>query len=70
MSIAISINKIPIRLTQERWQHISVGHPEIAEYYFEILETIQFLIDIITRYHNDKVIGLTILHVSKRGMNV
>jgi hypothetical protein len=42
MSIAISINKIPIRLTQERWQHISVGHPEIAEYYFEILETIQF----------------------------
>ena len=41
MDVAISKNKVPIRLTQERWHHISTGHPEIADYYFEILETIE-----------------------------
>ena len=41
MDIAISIDNIPIRLTDERWMHISVGHPEIADYYYEILETIE-----------------------------
>lgn len=41
MDVAISKNKVPIRLTQERWHHISTGHPEIAGYYYEILETIQ-----------------------------
>jgi hypothetical protein len=41
MDVAISKNKVPIRLTQERWYHISTGHPEIADYYYEILETIE-----------------------------
>jgi hypothetical protein len=41
MDIAVSINKVPVRLTEERWHHISTGHPEIADYYFEILETIE-----------------------------
>jgi hypothetical protein len=41
MAIAISKNNVPIRLTEERWHHISTGHPEIADYYFEILETIE-----------------------------
>ena len=41
MEIAISINKIPIRLTKERWQHITLGHPEIAGFYYEILESIE-----------------------------
>ncbi len=41
MDIAISINKVPVRLTEERWYHISTGHPEIADYYFEILETVE-----------------------------
>jgi hypothetical protein len=41
MDIAISKNKVPIRLTDERWQHISIGHPEMADYYYEILETIE-----------------------------
>jgi len=41
MDIAISINKIPIRLTKERWQHITIGHPEIAGFYYEILESIE-----------------------------
>ncbi len=41
MDAAISKNQVPIRLTQERWQHISTEHPEIAGYYYEILETIE-----------------------------
>jgi len=41
MDIAISKNGIPIRLTDERWFHISTGHPEISDYYFEILEAIE-----------------------------
>lgn len=41
MDIAISINRIPIRLTDERWHHISTGHPEMADFYYEILETIE-----------------------------
>jgi len=41
MDIAISKNTVPIRLTEERWYHISTGHPEVAAYYFEILETIE-----------------------------
>ena len=28
-------------MTTERWQHISIGHPEIADFYYEILEAIE-----------------------------
>ncbi len=41
MDVAISKNKVLIRLTEERWQHISIGHPEIAGFYFEILELLK-----------------------------
>lgn len=41
MDIAISKNSVPIRLTSERWQHITMGHPDLADYYYEILETIE-----------------------------
>ena len=41
MDIGVSKNGVPIRLTDERWQHITSGHPEIADYYYEILETIE-----------------------------
>ena len=41
MDIAISINKVPVRMTNERWLHISNGHPEIAPFYDTILETIE-----------------------------
>lgn len=41
MDIAVSKNNVPIRLTNERWQHISTGHPEVADFYFEILDTIE-----------------------------
>jgi hypothetical protein len=35
-----SINGVNIRLTFERWYHISEGHPELAGSAFEVLETI------------------------------
>ncbi|MEX0813690.1 MAG: hypothetical protein WD048_15840 [Chitinophagales bacterium] len=41
MDIAISKDKVPIRLNSERWLHITTGHPDIADYYYEILETIE-----------------------------
>ena len=41
MDIGISKNGVPIRLTSERWQHITSGHPEIADYYYEILDAIE-----------------------------
>ena len=57
MDIAISKNGIPIRLTSERWQHITTGHPEIADYYYEILETIETP-DIIYEGNNDAKIAI------------
>jgi hypothetical protein len=39
--IAISKNGVPIRLTEERWFHITEEHSEMAGYYFEILEAIE-----------------------------
>ena len=41
MDIAVSKNSVVIRLTDERWYHISTGHPELADYYYKILETIE-----------------------------
>jgi hypothetical protein len=41
MGIVQSKNGIPIRLTEERWFHITEQHSEMAGYYFDILETIQ-----------------------------
>lgn len=57
MDIAISKNGIPIRLTSERWKHITTGHPEIADYYYEILETIENP-DIIYEGNNDAKIAI------------
>ncbi len=41
MDVVISINSHTIRLTSERWLHISIGHPEVSAYYYEILECVQ-----------------------------
>jgi hypothetical protein len=46
-----------IRLTDERWQHITIGHPEISDYYYEILETIQSP-QIIYKGNNDAKIAV------------
>lgn len=36
----ISINKIKIRLTNERLNHILTSHPEVSDYIFDIGKTI------------------------------
>jgi hypothetical protein len=36
----LSKNGVTVRLTDERWFHISEGHPEMAGFFFEILETV------------------------------
>jgi hypothetical protein len=32
---------VPIRLTEERWFHITEEHSEMAGYYFEVLEAME-----------------------------
>ena len=41
MDIAYSVNGVPIRLTYERWFHITENHDDLASYYFQLLETIE-----------------------------
>jgi hypothetical protein len=41
MRVARSVNRIPIRLTDERWLHITEEHSELAGYLFEVIETVQ-----------------------------
>ncbi len=38
---ASSVGGVPIRLTAERWRHISERHPELAELQASILRTIR-----------------------------
>jgi hypothetical protein len=39
VDIAYSVKEVPIRLTYERWFHITENHDDLASYYFEVLET-------------------------------
>jgi hypothetical protein len=57
LDIAISKGNVPIRLTEERWMHITMGHPEMAEFYYEILETIE-MPDIIYEGNNNANIAI------------
>lgn len=41
MDVVRSKNNVPIRLTEERWFHITEEHSEMAGYYFEVLETVE-----------------------------
>lgn len=41
MDIAYSINNIPIRLTREKWIHITENHDDLAGYYDDVLDTIE-----------------------------
>ena len=36
-----SKNNVEIRLTKERWFHITEEHSEMAGYYFDVLETVE-----------------------------
>ncbi len=41
MEIAYSVAGIPIRLTYERWYHITENHDDLASYFHDILETVE-----------------------------
>ena len=38
---AYSVNGVLIRLTHERWFHITENHDDLASYYFEVLEAVE-----------------------------
>jgi len=40
LEIAISKNGVPIRLTEERWFHITENHDDLAGYYDDVLNTV------------------------------
>ncbi len=41
MEIAHSVNGAPIRLTYERWYHITENHDDLASHFHDVLEAIQ-----------------------------
>ncbi|KAF5416926.1 MAG: hypothetical protein C5S38_02400 [Candidatus Methanophagaceae archaeon] len=41
MDVVRSKTDVPIRLTEERWFHITEEHSEMAGYYFEVLEAME-----------------------------
>jgi len=41
MDTAYSVRNIPIRLTYERWHHITENHDDLASYYYDVLETVE-----------------------------
>ena len=41
MDMAISVNRVPIRLTDERWHHIIDGHVDLFNYRDDILHVIE-----------------------------
>ena len=42
METAKSVNGIPIRMTDERWVHIVENHDDLAGYYDEILNVVEY----------------------------
>lgn len=57
MSVAISKNGVPIRLTEERWFHIVENHDEMAGFFDEVLSTVEDP-DFVIQGHGDAVIAL------------
>ena len=51
MEIAYPVNEVPIRLTYERWYHITENHEDLASFFHEILETVEKP-DVIVRGNN------------------
>ncbi len=40
MQSVLSVNRVPIRLTEERWNHIRTRHPEMSNQSERVLETV------------------------------
>lgn len=57
MEIVYSINKVPIRLTEERWLHIVENHNDLAGHHDEILSTVESP-DFIVRGYRNAIIAI------------
>ena len=57
MHIAYSLNKVAIRLTEERWFHIVENRNDLACLYDEVLSTVENP-DLILRGYRDALIGI------------
>ena len=42
MEKAYSVNDVPVRLNYERWYHIVENHDDLASYFHEVLDTIEY----------------------------
>jgi hypothetical protein len=50
-----SIHNVTIRFTEERWFHIVENHDDLAGYFDEIIDTIEFPEYIISGYNDAKI---------------
>ena len=74
MERSFSVNGIPIRLTQERWEHIVTNKPYMDSYYERIFEAIERPTFVLQGYSNSlvAVLGLgknNYLHVVYKELN-
>jgi len=64
MEIIKSINDISIRMTSERWFHIIENHDDLAGFYDEIIDTLQFP-DYVIKGYKEAKIALRIIRSDK-----
>ncbi len=57
IGIAISHDGVPIRLTQERWFHITENHNDLAGYADDVLDVVEQP-DVIVRGYNKSLIAV------------
>lgn len=74
MEVAYSINSVPIRLTEERWDHIVSNKPYMASYYDHLFEAIERPAYILRGHSGTQVAIMTLgrqgyLHVVYRELN-
>ncbi len=58
LGVAISKNKVPVRLTDERWLHITTAHPEINSLDFSLALNIIKNPDIILAGDTDELLAV------------
>jgi hypothetical protein len=69
-----SLNNVPVRLTEERWEHIASAHPYMTRYYADMLDAVDDP-EYILPGHKGSLIAVvalrkkTILHVMYRELS-
>ena len=64
MPLSYSVNKVPIRLTEQRWFHIVENHNDLAGWYDEVLNTIENP-DFVLKGHGEALIGVREIKVGR-----